>query len=300
MRTKRRSTIDSMTRGTILLTTDASSVGRAILTELERRPTRSGGRRLAGATTGPTLAVGDQQVPGIEGQLLAIVHVASVCAAPSTAELTMPELHAAFSFGERFGAPIYLVSSGFPCDEQAVAAVRASGLPHVLVRTSLVIGSTRSRTGPNPRALTQLIDAAVSGLLPFTHMDTQLLDLVPSDIVAQTIIALIADGTSENEYWLTSGELAVPARRLLGAAIACASERGIVVDSPTQACVDAVVDSVLGSRERQPLDTSLGDRFQNSLGEVGGLGVPALPDRMDMMATAIDSWERDRTHKMAQ
>src|SRR5664279_4271710 len=177
LRTKRRSTIDSMTRGTILLTTDASSVGRAILTELERRPTRSGGRRLAGATTGPTLAVGDQQVPGIEGQLLAIVHVASVCAAPSTAELTMPELHAAFSFGERFGAPIYLVSSGFPCDEQAVAAVRASGLPHVLVRTSLVIGSTRSRTGPNPRALTQLIDAAVSGLLPFTHMDTQLLDL---------------------------------------------------------------------------------------------------------------------------
>lgn len=295
MRIKSGSRFDSVTAGAILLTTEASIVGRAILAEVERRPTRSSRRRLVGATSGSKLGLREHDAESLNGDWLAIVHVASVCTMPSSAELTMPNLRVAIGVAERYRVPIYLVTSGFPCDEQAVAAVRASGLPHVIVRTSLVIGSTRSGIGRNAQALTQLFDAAVSGLLPFTHMDTQLLDLVPGDIVAQAIIALIADGVTEGEYWLTSGELAVPAGQLLGAAKTRAGERGIVADAPAAACIEAVVSSVIGPSLRRPLDTSLGDPYQNAIGEVGALGVPPLPNRTDMIETAIGSWERHRT-----
>lgn len=267
---------------TILLTGAENEISRAILAELDSRPATTWNRRLVGRRARPNPPAAQRAIDDAGRPIRAIVHVASVCNTPGSTERTLAELALAMELAERGNIPIYLLSSAFRCDDRAVVAVRASRVVHVVILTSLVVGSGATESAANAAALTSLLDAATSGEAPDPAVDDRLIDLVPSDIVARTVLGLIADGFIDGQYWLTAGELALPAGRVRGAVAALAGRRAIGVD-----------DHVHGDAPwlgRAPLETSLGDRFEHSISELGALGVPALPDQLDLLAGALRCW----------
>lgn len=51
--------------------------------------------------------------------------------------------------------------------------------------------------------------------------------------------------------------------------------------------MDLLVRTVI---QDEPLETSLGDRFETSIGELGAFGVPALPDQRSTVRTCLREW----------
>jgi len=94
--------------------------------------------------------------------------------------------------------------------------VRDSGIDAVIVRPSVVIGDSRSGEIRQAQAVHTLAEYLIRGQLPFlpAHPGSYL-DLIPQDVVAQGVRAVIDAGLRKGEFWLTAGEAAMPAERFL-------------------------------------------------------------------------------------
>ncbi|GIH08848.1 ketoreductase [Rhizocola hellebori] len=94
--------------------------------------------------------------------------------------------------------------------------VRDSGVDAVIVRPSVVIGDSRSGEIRQAQAVHTLAEYLLKGQLPFlpAHPGSYL-DLIPQDLVAQGVRAVLDAGLRKGEFWLTAGPAAMPAERFL-------------------------------------------------------------------------------------
>ena len=104
-----------------------------------------------------------------------------------------------------FAANAYELSKGM-----AEAVVKASGVPNVIIRPSIIIGD--SKTGEIARAqgfhlIMKLLAEESLPVLPIAPaMQHGYLDFIPQDVVARIIAGLVIRGDSKGEYWLTQGD----------------------------------------------------------------------------------------------
>ncbi len=120
--------------------------------------------------------------------------------------------------GERIGSTKTMART----DEYVVSKylgeqmVRDSGIDAVIVRPSVVIGDSQTGEIRTPQAVHTLAEHLLKGQLPFIPAHPgSVIDLVPQDLMAQGIRALIDARVRTGEFWLTAGEAALPVERFL-------------------------------------------------------------------------------------
>ncbi|MFB4319287.1 SDR family oxidoreductase [Actinomadura sp. 21ATH] len=107
--------------------------------------------------------------------------------------------------------------------------VRRSGLPAVIARPSIVIGDSETGWSPRPQGLFRMVQAALNGDLPalLPGSERTRLDIVPRDIVAAALAALVDSDIGTGEYWLTGGDAALSLPRMLDLTRETARELGL-------------------------------------------------------------------------
>jgi len=123
--------------------------------------------------------------------------------------------------------------------------VRDSGLDAVIVRPAIVIGDSRTGAIRQNQAVHLLAEYLLTGKLPFipAHPGT-FFDLVPQDLVAQGIRAVLDADLREGEFWLTAGPAGMPVERYLELVTQTAHECGL--DMPAARLADpSIVDRLV-------------------------------------------------------
>ena len=123
---------------------------------------------------------------------------------------------------------------------ESEAVVRESGLPCTILRPTNLLGD--SRTGEI--AATQIVqlvsEYVMRGKLPyFPVRPGVLLDVLPQDLVAETIRAVIAAGDVGSEYWLTMGPEALGVEEALLLCVDFTARIGRPIAMPTLIPADA-------------------------------------------------------------
>ena len=105
--------------------------------------------------------------------------------------------------------------------------VRDAGLDAVIVRPSVVVGDSRTGYMRQTQAVHLLAEHLLTGRLPFlpAHPGWRL-DIIPQDVVARGIRAVLDADLRTGEFWLTSGEAALTVERFLELIAAAARAAG--------------------------------------------------------------------------
>jgi nucleoside-diphosphate-sugar epimerase len=174
--------------------------------------------------------------------------------------------------------------------------VRDSGIEAVIVRPSVVIGDSRTGEIRQAQGVHTLAEYLLTGQLPFVPAHPgSFLDIVPQDLVARGIRAVLDADLRVGDFWLTVGEAALPVERFLelvldeGRAAGRNVPHGRIADP---AIVDRLVRpafaDVLSREDLARLDgvvavcglVVIPDLLPTSFGELPG--APAAPTRQDV------------------
>lgn len=93
--------------------------------------------------------------------------------------------------------------------------VRESGVPHVILRPSIIVGDSITGRSSCFQGFHHVIDLFYRSLLPiFPSNGNSYLDFVPQDLVARVVSGLLAHDIDHGEYWITAGPRAMRSARL--------------------------------------------------------------------------------------
>lgn len=119
--------------------------------------------------------------------------------------------------------------------------VRTSGVPAVIIRPSVITGDSRTGEISAFQGLHGMLASLLRGRLPLVPLSPgSLIDFVPQDVVAATVAALVRDGAHEGEVWVTAGDQALRADRLLELAAEFAAQAGLDLTLPRMVSPDLV------------------------------------------------------------
>ena len=183
---------------------------------------------------------------------------------------------------------------------RAEALVTGSGLPATIARPSVVIGDSVTGAVSRWQGLHWVIRGLLRNAMPIVPLSrTAPLDVVPVDVAAQALAALVEADLPSGEFWLTAGPAAHPAADLADTCLRTAERLGLPADPPRFVPRDMVerlfrpvfIDP-LPLRDRRRFDefmamSALFDGapvFPTSLGSLPG-GPPALT--RDAVAAAV-------------
>jgi len=111
--------------------------------------------------------------------------------------------------------------------------VAGSGLPHVIVRPSVIIGDSKDGRMSSFQGIHKLAAAILRNSVPLLPSPPNvLIDYVPQDVVALAVRQLLDGGVTGGEYWLTAGEAATPLADLVAELLELGRELGISVVRP--------------------------------------------------------------------
>lgn len=330
----------SQTQPKILLTGGTGVVGQALLSRLDPSSVTCLVRQPTPQTAAANNVVGNICLPrfgldGAEFEQLAdevdyIIHAAAITDFNSKDEMifktNVDSLQNIFEFASLSRAPLYHISTAFarPCSgpEQQLGEplyavskrrgeclVRNSGLPHVIIRPSIVIGDSKSGVISRFQGFHNIIGTFLNGSLPMMPAAPgAFIDFIPQDHVADAIIALIREGTTEGEYWITSGDQSFTIDRL-GAAVKEFSRRlGRSMELPrfmSRDTVDRLIRPVFLSalspairkRFERLLDLSaylcIDTPFTTSMPELRrSLRLLPVPDLEEALLNGLEYWAR--------
>jgi thioester reductase-like protein len=234
------------TQPKIFLTGGTGVVGQALLARLEpssvtclvRQPTpqTAAANNVVGNICLPRFGLDRAEFEQLASDVDYIIHAAAITDFGSKDELlfktnvdSLPDI---FEFASVARAPLYHISTAFVrrCSsaEQEVGEplyavskrrgeclVRNSGLPHVIIRPSIVIGDSNSGVISRFQGFHSIIGTFLNGSLPMMPASPEAyIDFIPQDTLADAIVSLIREGTTEGEYWITSGDQSLTISRL--------------------------------------------------------------------------------------
>jgi len=164
-------------------------------------------------------------------------------------------------FVERSGAPLYHISTAFvirhrerdPGEEPsgpvayveskvaAEDAVRASGLPAVLVRPSIVVGDSRTGQIQAFQGIHKVMSSILKNALPVLPAEPRsLIDCIPQDVAARATGRLVRTGVTGGEYWLTAGDQALTLQEMVETTLSVADQLTLDVHRPRMIPTEAV------------------------------------------------------------
>lgn len=240
-----------MTR-TVLVTGASGVLGTALLRELDgyeviaavrgRLPAGSG-RVVRLDLTRPSMGLTPEAYQRLCAQVDTVVHTAAIVNFSADAgevnRLNVEGLGRVVEFVAEAGAHLVHTSTAFVARHDIVGSasaekksarpdeyvtskitgermVRASGLDAVIVRPSVVIGDSLTGEIRQHQGVHSLGEAILTGDLPFVPaVEGSFIDIVPQDMVARAVRALLDADVRTGDYWLTSGEQALSIPRFI-------------------------------------------------------------------------------------
>jgi len=234
-----------MSHRTIFLTGASGVVGQALIEKLDPgsviclvRQTaipQAGVETIAGDISLPRFGWSSAQWNDVAGRIDCVVHAAALTDFHKPDDRVMQtnvdSLENIFELTAAARVPLYHFSTAFvrptplsgTKEELAYAVskregerlVRESGLPHVIIRPSIVIGDSVSGVIARFQGFHNVLGGVLDGFLPIVPASRgAFIDCIPQDVVADTVIALINDGHTGGEYWITAGERALTTTRI--------------------------------------------------------------------------------------
>jgi thioester reductase-like protein len=323
---------------TILLTGASGVVGRALLHRLRdvevvalvhRNPvTGAGIRSVHGDVSEPMLGLDQRTYDGLAAVVDAVVH----CAAVTDFNRTDGSLQATnvggtehvAAFAAQADAVLYHVSTAFVgtraegdrgraalayAESKAAAeeTVRASGVAHVILRPSVVVGDSRTGEIAQFQGLHRVAAGIVGGIVPLIPFDASWpIDFVPADVVADAIACVVEQRVHRGEYWITAGSRSLRLDEAVDVVVATARELDLSVDVPrfvSPELFDRLIgpvflDALPGKIRRnvvRMLDffaayLQSGETKPSSLAELEALGMRPLPDQRESLRASLLYW----------
>lgn len=192
--------------------------------------------------------------------------------------------------------------------EVAEDLVRASGVPHVIVRPSLIGGDALTGEITKFQGMHALLGYIIGGEVSFVPMPPHAYtDYMPRDVLADAIVRLVENSVSEGMYWVTAGPEALQMKDVIELAVDFAKSIGKDVQTPRfvdPEIVDRLLRPVfmdefprrLRSRIERMLEFTHiispdGNPIPTSLPVLQEeFGVMALPDMREVTWHAMEYW----------
>ena len=325
-------------RRTVLLTGASGVVGGAVLRRLRnvdvvclvhRSPVCGPNVTVAhGDVAEPGLGLGEHAYAELAARVDAVIH----CAAVTDFNRTDGSLQATniagtehvAAFAAAAHAVLYHVSTAFvhttvdgdrgrnaigyaASKLAAEQAVRSSGVPHVILRPSVVIGDSVTGEIAAFQGLHQVVAGMFAGMVPMIPFDSSWpIDFVPADVVADAIGCVVQNRVSEGEFWITAGERALRLDEGVAVVVEFARTLGVTIDMPRFVPPDmfdrligpVFLDALPGRIRRNVLrmleffTTYLqsGQTKPSSLDQLVALGARPLPDQRESLRSSVQYW----------
>ena len=325
-------------RRTVLLTGASGVVGRALLERLRdldviclvhRSPVSGPGvTTVQGDITEPMFGLARQAYAALAAEVDAVIH----CAAVTEFYRTDGSLEATniagtghvAAFVAAANAVLYHVSTAFvhttvdgdrgrtaigyaASKSAAEQFVRSSGVPHVILRPSVVIGNSGTGEIAAFQGLHRVAAGMFAGVVPMIPFEPGWpIDFVPADIVADAIACVVQHQVTQGEFWVTAGEKALRLDEAVVVVVEVGRELGISVDVPRfvppemfdRLIGPVFLDALPGKIRRNMLrmleffTTYLqsGQDKPSSLDQIVALGARPLPDQRESLRNTLLYW----------
>jgi nucleoside-diphosphate-sugar epimerase len=205
--------------------------------------------------------------------------------------------------GDRGRTAISYASSKLVAEE----AVRSSGVPHVILRPSVVIGDSVTGEIAAFQGLHRVAAGIFAGIVPMIPFDPGWpIDFVPADVVADAIACVAEKRVSEGEFWISAGDKALRLGESVSVAIELAHDLGMSIDMPRfvppemfdrligpvflDALPGKVRRSVLRMLEFFATYLQSGETKPSSLDQLVALGAKPLPDQRESLRNSLLFW----------
>jgi nucleoside-diphosphate-sugar epimerase len=331
---------------TVLVTGGSGVVGQALIPRLlapgpdggppptrvvaltRRRPLGEPGVTcVRGDVTAPRLGLGAREYAHLADSVDVVVHAAAVTvferSDDSLAATNVEGTRRVLQFAADAQATAYHVSTAFLHPEHsaerpdsavgyavtkraAEQVVADSGVPHVVVRPSIVVGDSRTGAVSAFQGVYQVADALLRGQLPLLPFDGDWpLDLVPCDVVADAIARLVEHGVADGQVWLTAGGRALTLADGVDVLAGFAARAGIPLRRPRFLPPTAPGGAVelLRAPERAAVAQvrrlfqdylQRTEPFPSSLPDLTAIGVGPLPDPRTTLTRGLRFWHAAR------
>jgi nucleoside-diphosphate-sugar epimerase len=325
-------------RRTILLTGASGVVGRALLRRLRdvdvvclvhRSPVAGPNvTTVLGDIATPMLGLAERVYTDLAARVDAVIHCAAVTDFNRTdgsleaTNVTGTEHVAAFAAAAK--AVLYHVSTAFVhttadgargrtaigyASSKAAGeeVVRSSGVPHVILRPSVVIGDSDTGEIAAFQGLHQVAAGMFAGIVPMIPFDPSWpIDFVPADVVADAIACVLRSRVSQGEFWITAGERALRLDEAVAVAVEVGRGLGVSIDMPRfvppemfdRLIGPVFLDALPGKIRRNVLrmleffTTYLqsGQTKPSSMDRLVALGARSLPDQRESLRNSLRYW----------
>ena len=325
-------------RRTVLLTGASGVVGRALLPRLRdfdvvclvhRSPVSGPNVSTAlGDIAKPMLGLDEQVYVELAARVDAVIHCAAVtdfgrsdgsleatniagtgyvAAFAAAADAVLYHVSTAFVHtsvdGDRGRTAIGYASSKSAGEQ----AVRSSGVPHVILRPSVVIGDSVTGEIAAFQGLHQVVAGMFAGTVPMIPFDPGWpIDFVPADVVADAIACVAENRVSEGEFWISAGDKALRLDEGVAVVVEFARALGVNIDTPRFVPPD-MFDRLIGPvfldalpvRIRRNVMRMLeffttylqsGETKPSSLDQLVALGMRPLPDQRESLRNSVKYW----------
>jgi nucleoside-diphosphate-sugar epimerase len=262
----------------LLLTGASGVVGRALMPQLGGFDVVSlchradpGGTVVRADLTRPRLGLDATTYRDLAARTTTVVHAAAITdfgvGEPATSALNVDGTARVLDLAAEAGARVLYVSTAFVArtdltteargtdaweaaispaaylgsKRRAEALVRDSGLPVTIARPSVVLGHSRTGEIARFQGLHAVFRAVLRNEVPIMPLPaTSLVDVVPVDVVAGALAALLAAGLPGGEHWLTAGPAAPTVADLAAECVRQAHAAGRPADGPRYVTLDMV------------------------------------------------------------
>ena len=288
-----------MVQRTILLTGASGVVGAALLPRLSRhrviclahRSPPAAGEVVTGDLTSAGLGLDAHTMRDLVRDVDTVVHCAAATdfttAATATRELNVDGTGRLLALAADAGATLHYVSSAFvarsdsirthvhdaAADPQAYLAskhaaeqlIRDSGVPGTILRPSVVIGDAATGATARFQSLHVLAASIVRNTLPLLPLrPDDRVDLIPQDVLAAAVAAAVEHDIRDGEHWITAGQAALTAHRVVELIVDAGNRAGLDVRAPR--LVDPeMVDRLLRPAFLEHLPSATRRRFDDML-----------------------------------
>ena len=325
-------------RRTVLLTGASGVVGRALLPRLgdfevvclvHRSPVSGPNvTTVPGDIAQPMFGLAERAYADLAARVDAVIHCAAVtdfnrtdgsleatniagtghvAAFAATAQAVLYHVSTAFVHttvdGDRGRTAIGYASSKSAAED----VVRSSGVPHVILRPSVVIGDSDTGEIAAFQGLHRVVAGLFAGIVPMIPFDPRWpIDFVPADVVADAIACVVENRVSEGEFWISAGEAALRLDESVAVAVEYGRSLGVSIDMPRfvppemfdRLIGPVFLDALPGKIRRNVLrmleffTTYLqsGETKPSSLDRLAALGAWPLPDQRDSLRNSLSYW----------
>jgi nucleoside-diphosphate-sugar epimerase len=338
----------STVRRTILLTGASGVVGRALLERLRNLDTVCLVHRspvcgpkvtaLPGDVAQPMLGLTERACRELAAKVDAVIHCAAVtefnradgsleatnvagtghvAAFAALANATLYHVSTAFVHttvnGDRGRTAISYASSKLAAEN----LVRTSGVPHVILRPSVVIGDSGTGGVAAFQGLHRVAAGLFKGIVPMIPFEPGWpLDFVPVDVVADAIACAVEAGVSTGEFWISAGDKALRLDESVTVAVELARCLGLNIDMPRFVAPE-MFDRLIGPVFLDALPAKIrwsvlwmleffttylqsGETKPSSLDQLIALGAKPLPDQRQSLRNSLVYWAAQNGYGQAR